>query len=143
MRVTQGAFSFLPELTDAQIRRQVEYALANRWAVSIESTDDIHPRNLYWEMWGQPMFGAPDPARVLDEVNACRAAHPDRYVKVNAFDATSGWETVRMSFLVGRPPDEQGFALCRQEGRGRSQRYSLRAYATERPAGRRYGKGES
>jgi len=33
MRLTQGAFSFLPDLTDAQIRSQIEYCLNNGWAV--------------------------------------------------------------------------------------------------------------
>ena len=45
MRVTQGAFSFLPDLSDQQIKAQVEYCLRNNWAVSVEYTDDIHPRN--------------------------------------------------------------------------------------------------
>ena len=26
------------------------------WAVNIEFTDDPHPRNNFWEMWGLPMF---------------------------------------------------------------------------------------
>ena len=138
MRITQGTFSFLPDLTDEQIRRQVEHALDQGWALSVESTDDPHPRNVYWDMWGEPMFELADPGPFLREMAACRAAHPDRYVKVNAFDASSGWETVRLSFIVQRPVEEPGFALERQEGPGRTQRYALRGYATERPAGRRY-----
>jgi ribulose-bisphosphate carboxylase small chain len=35
VRITQGAFSFLPDLTDEQITKQVEFALAKGWAVSI------------------------------------------------------------------------------------------------------------
>ena len=46
MRITQGTFSFLPDLTDEQIARQVEYALQQGWAVSLEYTDDPHPRNV-------------------------------------------------------------------------------------------------
>ena len=45
MRVTQGMFSFLPDLTDEQIEAQVSYALRNGWAISVEYTDDPHPRN--------------------------------------------------------------------------------------------------
>ena len=56
MRVTQGCFSFLPDLTDEQIRAQVQYCLDKGWAVSFEFTEDPHPRNTYWEMWGLPMF---------------------------------------------------------------------------------------
>jgi ribulose-bisphosphate carboxylase small chain len=126
MRITQGTFSFLPDLTDAQVERQIEYALRRGWALSIESTDDPHPRNVYWEMWSPPMFDPPDAGHILADIAACRAAHPQRYVKLNAFDASSGWETVRLSFIVQRPAEEPGFALERQEGPGRIQRYSMR-----------------
>ncbi len=125
MRITQGTFSFLPELTDEQIARQIAYALAQGWALSVESTDDPHPRNVFWEMHGPPMFDVRDPAAVLREVEACRAAHPDRYVKVNAFDATPGWETVRLSFVVQRPRREARYRLVRQEGPGRAVTYTL------------------
>ncbi|MEO8438395.1 MAG: ribulose bisphosphate carboxylase small subunit, partial [Chloroflexota bacterium] len=45
MRLTQGTFSFLPDLTSDQIRAQIEYCLEQGWAMSIEYTDDPHPRN--------------------------------------------------------------------------------------------------
>jgi ribulose-bisphosphate carboxylase small chain len=139
MRLTQGTFSFLPDLTDEQIRAQVEYALGKGWALGVEYTDDPHPRNTYWEMWGLPMFDLHDAAGVMQELMACRRAHPQRYVRINAFDATHGWETVRLSFIVHRPSEEPGFRLDRLEERGRTIRYSLHAYATDRPSGRRYG----
>ncbi|MDA8109557.1 MAG: ribulose bisphosphate carboxylase small subunit [Betaproteobacteria bacterium] len=138
MRITQGTFSFLPDLTDAQIRAQIEYCLGRGWAVSVEYTDDPHPRNAYWEMYGMPMFDLKDAAGVMAEVDACRKTFPDHYVKVNAFDATLGWESLRLSFIVNRPKKEPGFGLLREEGAGRTQRYSVRAYATERPEGERY-----
>jgi ribulose-bisphosphate carboxylase small chain len=125
MRITQGTFSFLPDLTDDQIRRQIEYALGQGWAVSVEWTHDPHPRNVYWEMWGAPMFDLRDPAGVMAEIRECREAHPDAYVKLNAFDSSHGWETVRLSFLVNRPPEEPGFDLGRQEGPGRTIRYQI------------------
>ncbi len=50
MRITQGTFSYLPELTDDEITAQVQYCLDNKWAVGLEFTDDPHPRNVYWEM---------------------------------------------------------------------------------------------
>ena len=65
MRVTQGCFSFLPDLTDEQISAQVQYCLGKGWAVNIEFTDDPHPRNTFWEMWGLPMFDLRDAAGVL------------------------------------------------------------------------------
>ena len=127
MRITQGAFSFLPDLSDAQIRAQVEYCLVNGWAVSVEHTDDIHPRNTYWEMHGMPMFDLRDAAGVMQEIDACRRTFPERYVRVNAFDATRGWETVRLSFIVNRPAEEARFRLRRIEAEGRVQRYCIEA----------------
>jgi ribulose-bisphosphate carboxylase small chain len=138
MRVTQGTFSFLPDLTDEQIAAQVEYCLGNGWAVSVEYTDDPHPRNTYWEMFGTPMFDIRDAAGIMTEVNACRKTFPNHYIKVNAFDSTRGRESLRLSFIVGRPAAEPGFSLVREEGPGRSVRYTTRAYATERPEGERY-----
>jgi ribulose-bisphosphate carboxylase small chain len=138
MRVTQGAFSFLPDLSDTQVTAQIDYCLRKGWAVAVEHTDDIHPRNTYWEMFGMPMFDLHDAAGVMQEINACRRTHPNRYIRVNAFDSTLGWETIRLSFIVNRPADEPGFRLRRIEAEGRMQRYSIEAYATEQPPGRRY-----
>ena len=139
MRLTQGAFSFLPDLTDAQISSQIEYCLEQGWSVSIEYTDDPHPRNTYWEMFGIPMFDLKDAAGILREMEACRRTCPEHYIKVNAFDATRGIESLRLSFIVGRPSQEPGFGLQREEGRGRQVRYTLRSYAAEQPEGQRYG----
>ncbi len=102
-RVTQGTFSYLPDLTDEEISAQIGYALGNGWAVSVESTDDPRPRNNYWDMWGLPMFDLTDPAAALLEVNECRRTYPDRYIRVTAYDATHGRQTTAMSFLVNRP----------------------------------------
>jgi ribulose-bisphosphate carboxylase small chain len=138
MKITQGTFSFLPPFTDAEIRAQVQYALDQGWAIGIEYTDDPHPRNCYWEMWGNPMFDLRDAAGILLEINACRAAHPKTYVRVNAFDSTLGFETTRLSFIVNRPANEPGFQLKRHELGGRRIQYTIESYATDRPEGRRY-----
>ena len=137
-RVTQGQFSFLPDLTDAQITAQIEYALQQGFAVSVEYTDDPHPRNAYWEMYPHPMFDLKDPAGILLEINACRKTFANHYIRVMAFDSTRGWETPRMSYLVNRPPVEPGFALERQEVEGRSIRYTTRSYAANKPENERY-----
>ena len=139
MRLTQGAFSFLPDLSDEQIRKQVKYCLDNGWAVNVEYTDDPHPRNSYWEMWGHPMFDLKDPAGVMLEVNECRKTFPNHYVRLSAFDSTRGVESVRLSFIVNRPDEEPGFQLERTEMAGRQIRYTIKSYAAREPSGRRYG----
>lgn len=137
-RLTQGQFSFLPDLTDAQITAQIKYALNRGWAISVEYTDDPHPRNTYWEMFGMPMFDLKDPAGILLEINHCRKTFPNYYVRVTAFDSSQGWETPRMSYLVNRPKKEPGFGLMRQEVEGRHVRYTIHSYATDRPETERY-----
>jgi ribulose-bisphosphate carboxylase small chain len=138
MRLTQGQFSFLPDLTDEEIAAQIRYALDKGWAINVEFTNDPHPRNTYWEMWSLPMFDLKDPAGILYEINECRKAYPNHYVRVTAFDSTRGWETPRMSFIVNRPANEPGFQVVRQEGPGRTIRYTIHAYATDQPADKRY-----
>ena len=139
MRVTQGCFSFLPDLSDEQIARQVQYCIDRDFAVNIEFTDDPHPRNTYWEMWGLPMFDLKDPAGVMYELAECRKVHGGRaYIRLSAFDATHTWESLRLSFIADRPAEEPGFALERTEVDGRAIRYTTRAYAADKPTGSRY-----
>jgi ribulose-bisphosphate carboxylase small chain len=138
-RITQGQFSFLPDLTDAEIAMQIEYGLNKGYAWSVEYTDDPHPRNTYWEMWGLPMFDLRDAAGVVMEMNNCRKAFPNHYIRLMAFDSTRGVESIAMSFIVNRPAREPGFMLERQEVDGRSIRYTVRGYAADRPEGERYG----
>jgi ribulose-bisphosphate carboxylase small chain len=137
-RVTQGQFSYLPDLTDRQITAQIEYALGKNWAVGIEYTDDPHPRNTYWEMYGNPMFDLKDPAGILREINACRKTFANHYVRVTAFDSTQGVESPRMSYIVNRPKNEPGFGLARQEIGGRQVQYTVHSYATDKSEGERY-----
>jgi ribulose-bisphosphate carboxylase small chain len=127
MRITQGCFSFLPDLSDDQIRAQVDYCLSKDWAIAVEFTDDPHPRNTYWEMWGHPMFDLRDAAGVMMELTACRKANPDSYIKLIAFDSTRGFETVRMSFIVNRPKVEPTFLMTRTEVAGRTVHVTLTA----------------
>jgi ribulose-bisphosphate carboxylase small chain len=138
MRITQGTFSFLPDLTDDEIRAQMDYAIEQGWAIGVEYTDDPHPRNCYWEMWGNPLFDLEDSAGAMREVLACREMQRNCYVRVNAFDSTRGFETMRLSFIVNRPAEEPGFLLKRHEVEGRRIQYTLESYAAQRPAGHRY-----
>ena len=136
--VTQGQFSFLPPLTDVQITAQINYALGKGWALSVEYTDDPHPRNTYWEMFGAPMFDLVDPAGILMEINNCRKTFPNYYIRVMAFSSVRGVESPTMCYIVNRPKNEPGFGLVRQDTNGRNIRYTIHSYATDKPEGERY-----
>ena len=138
MRITQGTFSYLPDFTDEEIKAQIQYCLDNNWPISLEYTDDPHPRNVYWDMWGLPMFDMKDAAAIMLELNSCRATFPNQYIRVTGYDRHYGRQTTALSFIVNRPKDEPGFQLERQEFADRQVKYTLRAYATDKPSGQRY-----
>ena len=102
------------------------------YAWSVEYTDDPHPRNTYWEMFGMPMFDLKDAAGVLLELQHCRKTFPDHYIRLMAFDSTRGVESIVMSFIVNRPKSEPGFGLMRQEAHGRTMRYTVHRHAADR-----------
>jgi ribulose-bisphosphate carboxylase small chain len=141
MRITQGTFSFLPDFTDEEIEAQVRHSIEQGWAISLEYTDDPHPRNSYWEMWGMPMFdlehGQVD--EVMRHVRECRETFPDHYVKLIAYDADYTRQSTALAFIVNRPPEEPGYRLERRDETDRLMRYTIRPYATDDPPGRRYG----
>jgi ribulose-bisphosphate carboxylase small chain len=138
-RVTQGAFSLLPDLNDDQIKKQIEYCIKSGFSVGIEWTDDPHPRNCYWELWGLPLFDIPDSATILYELKEARKAHPNKYIKINAFNNARGVESTALSFITDRPKYEPGFYLVRQEMSGRSIAYTIQSYAVQASAeGLRY-----
>ena len=138
MRITQGTFSFLPDLNDDQIKRQVQYCIENGWAVNIEFTDDPHPRNTFWEMWGLPMFDIKDAAAVMMELGECRKIYGDALYPAIGLRFEPWLGVGKLSFIVNRPKEEPGFDLERQEASGRNIRYTTRPYAANQPAGRRY-----
>jgi ribulose-bisphosphate carboxylase small chain len=141
MHITQGTFSYLPPLTDDEIKAQIQYGIDQGWAVAVEFTDDPHPRNVYWEMWGMPDFDAKDPAAGVFEVNRCREAYPNHYIRVTLYNPKLTKQTTGLQFIVNRPPNEPGFTLNRQESNDRVIHYTLQPYAAQRPHGERYGDG--
>ena len=139
MRLTQGCFSFLPDLTDAQIEKQIEFAIGKGWAMNVEWTDDPHPRNSYWELWGLPLFDIKDAGSVMYELQSARKSCPDGYIRINAFDASYGTESCCMMFIVCRPLHEPGFFLERTDGPARQIIYTIKSYSVQANSeGRRY-----
>ena len=135
MRITQGCFSFLPDLTDEQITAQVQYCLDNGWAVNIEFTDDPHPRNTYWEMWGLPMFDLRDAAGVMMELAECRKVYGDRYIRMSAL-RFQPWLGVGAALLHRQPAEGRARLPARAAGGGRPQ-HPLHHARLCRPIGRR------
>ena len=115
----------------------MQYCIDNGWAVSLEFTDDPHPRNTYWEMWGHPMFDNPDAAGCAASCNDA-ARLTATATSASSRSTPAGWESVRLSFIVNRPAEEPGFRLERQEAGGpHTMRYTTPASLRRRTRPRR------
>ena len=58
--------SYLPPLTDEQVRAEVEYIVAKGWNPAIEHTEPENATGSYWYMWKLPMFGETDVDAILN-----------------------------------------------------------------------------
>ena len=98
--------------------------------MNVEYTDDPHPRNTYWEMWGQPMFDLADPA--ARDVRARRVPQGVRQLLHPRLGLrrSPGWESLRLSFIVNRPGGGAGLRARAPRDAGRNVQYTLRPYAT-------------
>nr|7QSY_B Chain B, RubisCO small subunit [synthetic construct]7QSY_D Chain D, RubisCO small subunit [synthetic construct]7QSY_F Chain F, RubisCO small subunit [synthetic construct]7QSY_H Chain H, RubisCO small subunit [synthetic construct] len=94
-------FSYLPPLTDEEIKKQVEYILKNGWIPGIEYTDEPGPHNSYWSFWKLPFFNAETAEEVMEELEACREANPDCYIKITGYDNIRQGQV--LSFVAYRP----------------------------------------
>ncbi|TCV84314.1 ribulose bisphosphate carboxylase small subunit [Sulfurirhabdus autotrophica] len=86
-------FSYLPAMSDEDIKKQVEYLISKGWNPAIEHTEPEHLMDSYWYMWKLPMFGETDVSVVLAEALACHKANPDNHVRLigyNNFNQSQG-----------------------------------------------------
>lgn len=81
-----GTFSYLTEMDQERIRKQVSYIVSKGWNPAIEHTEPENAISHYWYMWKLPMFGEDDVQRILDEARACHEAHPGHHVRLIGYD---------------------------------------------------------
>jgi len=79
-------FSYLPQMTVEQIRRQVEYIVAKGWNPAVEHTEPEGAFGHYWYMWKLPLFGERNVDAIFSEITACRKKFPGHYVRVVGYD---------------------------------------------------------
>ena len=138
MRIKQGTFSTLPDLTDDEIKAQIQYCIDQGWAVSVEWTDDPHPRNLYWELWGMPMFDTQDASACFHRGRGVPGGVPEPLHQGERVQRPLHKQTIGLSFIINRPTTEPGFRLDRTELNDRHVAYTMHSYAAETPHGTRY-----
>jgi len=79
-------FSYLPEMSDEEIRKQVEYIVSKGWNPAVEHVEPENAFDHYWYMWKLPLFGETDVDRILGEAEACHKAHPENHVRLIGYD---------------------------------------------------------
>merc|ERR1712078_530170 len=117
--------SFLPDLTDAQIAKQVDYMIGNGWTPCVEFEDRdkaiakidtiLGPgyyHNRYWNMWKLPLFGCTDGTQVISEIKECLQTYPDVTVRVTPSTASARCRSLGSSSRSKPPP----FAVNRRGG---------------------------
>ncbi len=79
-------FSYLPTMTEDEIRQQIQYIVDQGWNPGIEHTEPENANGHYWYMWKLPMFGETDVDAIMKEIEACHTAHPENHVRLLGFD---------------------------------------------------------
>lgn len=79
-------FSYLPEMTQDNIYKQVKYLVSKGWNPAIEHSEPDQAFNHFWYMWKLPMFGEADVDKILAEADACHKAHPNHHVRLVGYD---------------------------------------------------------
>ena len=93
--------SYLPPLTDAQMRRQLQYILEQGYIAGVEFSESSAPEMHYWTMWKLPLFHARSIEEVLSEIQACCSEYPNCYIRVMGFDNVKQCQV--LSFIVHKP----------------------------------------
>jgi len=95
-------FSYLPELSKEQIRKQVEYIVSKGWNPAIEHTEPENAFDHYWYMWKLPMFGETNVDTILAEAEACHKAHPKNHVRLVGYDNFAQSKGAEMVVIRGK-----------------------------------------
>ncbi|MFS8022326.1 putative ribulose-bisphosphate carboxylase [Helianthus anomalus] len=105
--------SYLPDLTEAQLAKEVDYLLRNKWVPCLEFELEhgfVYRENArspgyydgrYWTMWKLPMFGCTDSAQVLKELNECKKEYPNAWIRIIGFDNVRQVQCI--SFIASKP----------------------------------------
>ena len=96
-------FSYLPAMSDAEIRKQVQYIVQCGWNPAIEHSEPENADSSYWYMWKLPMFGETDVDRILAEAAACHRMHPDNHVRLVGYDNQRQSQGASMVIFRGKP----------------------------------------
>jgi len=84
-----------------QLATQIQYLLNEGLVPAIEYVRQPDPHDHDWGMWKLPLFQTRTAEDVLTEIQACKAAHPDCFIKVIGYDRQR--QTQAVSLVVHQP----------------------------------------
>ncbi|KAK9277646.1 hypothetical protein L1049_007192 [Liquidambar formosana] len=105
--------SYLPPLSDASLAKEVDYLLRMGWVPCLEFELEkgfVYRENhkspgyydgRYWTMWKLPMFGCTDSSQVLKELEECKKAYPNSFIRIIGFDNKRQVQCI--SFIAYKP----------------------------------------
>ncbi len=96
-------FSYLTEMDQDRVRKQVDYIVSKGWNPAIEHIEPENAFDHYWYMWKLPMFGESDVDRILAEADACHKAHPKNHVRLVGYDNYKQTKGAEMVVVRGQP----------------------------------------
>ncbi|XVE75192.1 hypothetical protein DITRI_Ditri12bG0076000 [Diplodiscus trichospermus] len=106
--------SYLPNLTQEQLAKEVDYLLRSNWIPCLEFEVEhgfVYRENhrspgyydgRYWTMWKLPMFGCTESSQVLKELEEAKKAYPNAFIRIIGFDNKRQVQCI--SFIAYRPP---------------------------------------
>ncbi len=100
-KATQETFGFLPEFSADEIYDQSYTSSTKAGLPALEHEAPEQASHHYWGMWKLPFFGMRDPNEVIREIEACRAAYPNHFVRLIGYDNYT--QCQGHNFVVYRP----------------------------------------
>ena len=106
--------SYLPPLSEEALLKEISYLLRKGWVPCLEFELEhgfVYRENhrspgyydgRYWVMWKLPMFGCTDPVQVAKELQECKKAYPNAFIRIIGFDNTRQVQCI--SFIAYKPP---------------------------------------
>lgn len=95
-------FSYLPAMSNDDIKKQVQFIVDQGWNPAIEHTEPEHMMDSYWYMWKLPMFGETDVDKIMAEAEACHRANPDNHVRLIGYNNFTQSQGASMVIFRGK-----------------------------------------
>ena len=138
MRLTQGTFSHLPDFTDEEIPAQISTrsttAGRSRWSSPTTRTRATRTGRC----GGCRCSRSPTPPPRCYEVNRCREAFPNHYIRLNAYDRQPRAADDGLRFIVNGPRRSPASGSTAGGIATGGSGTPCIAYAADRPDGERY-----